>query len=84
MKEGVAQSDGVAVIQPRVLLKPGSWLEKVDLINHLILFSNVLITVLSEKEGGKSSFGTLLQANLDPQIKSVSVAVKPDCNSISS
>lgn len=80
MKEGVIQSELAAVIQPRVLFKPGSWLAKIDFINHLIIFNNVLITVLSEKEGGKTSFGTLLQSNLDPQIKSVPMTVKPPCN----
>lgn len=76
----MVQSDVTAVIQPRVLFKPGSWLAKIDFINHLILFNNVLITVLSEKEGGKTSFNTLLQSNLDQQIKSVSIAVKPPCS----
>ncbi|WP_131794286.1 SPOR domain-containing protein [Fluoribacter gormanii] len=80
MKEGMIQSDVAAVIQPRVLFKPGSWLAKIDFINHLILFNNVLVTVLSEKEGGKSSFGTLLQGNLDQQIKSIFITVKPPCN----
>lgn len=74
------QSDIAAVIQPRVLFKPGSWLAKIDFINHLILFNNVLITVLSEKEGGKTSFGTLLQSNLDQQIKCISMTVKAPCN----
>ncbi len=74
------QSDVTAVIQPRVLFKPGSWLAKIDFVNHLILFNNVLITVLSEKEGGKTSFGTLLQGNLDQQIKSISMTVTPPCN----
>ncbi|HHQ9287741.1 TPA: SPOR domain-containing protein [Legionella anisa] len=80
MNEGIIQSEVTAVIQPRVLFKPGSWLAKIDFINHLILFNNVLITILSEKEGGKTSFGTLLQSNLDQQIKSVSMTVKPPCN----
>ncbi|QMT59651.1 SPOR domain-containing protein [Legionella sp. PC997] len=80
MKEGMIQSDVTAVIQPRVLFKPGSWLAKIDFINHLVLFNNVLITVLSEKEGGKTSFGTLLQGNLDQQIKSISMTVKPPCH----
>ncbi|MCE0723119.1 MULTISPECIES: SPOR domain-containing protein [Legionella] len=80
MNEGVIQSEVAAVIQPRVLFKPGSWLAKIDFINHLILFNNVLITILSEKEGGKTSFSTLLQSNLDQQIKSVSMTVKPPCN----
>ncbi|MBI2784874.1 MAG: SPOR domain-containing protein [Legionella longbeachae] len=79
MKEGLIQSGVPTVIQPRVLFKPGSWLAKIDFINHLILFNNVLITVLSEKEGGKTSFGTLLQSNLDQQIKSVSMKVKASC-----
>lgn len=80
MKEGIIQSDVAAVIQPRVLFKPGSWLAKIDFINHLILFNNVLITVLSEKEGGKTSFSTLLQSNLDQQIKAVPMTVKAPCN----
>ena len=80
MKEGMIQSEVAAVIQPRVLFKPGSWLAKIDFINHLVLFNNVLITVLSEKEGGKTSFNTLLQSNLDQQIKSVSMTVKAPCN----
>ncbi len=71
------QSAAKAETQPRVLFKPGSWLAKIDFINHLILFNNVLITVLSEKEGGKTSFGTLLQNNLDQQIKSASIVIKP-------
>lgn len=51
------------------LFKPGSWFAKIDFINHLILFNNVVINVLSEKEGGKTSFNLLLQNNLDQQIK---------------
>lgn len=71
------QSEAKAETEPRVLFKPGSWLAKIDFINHLILFNNVLVTVLSEKEGGKTSFGTLLQNNLDQQIKSASIVIKP-------
>ena len=80
MKEGKVQLDVTAANQPRTLFKPGSWLAKIDFINHLILFNNVLITVLSEKEGGKTSFNTLLQNNLDAQIKSISMTVKPPCD----
>lgn len=69
-----------AVTQPRTLFKPVSWLAKIDFINHLILFNNVLITVLSEKKGGKTCFSTLLQNNLDQQIKSISMTVTPPCN----
>ncbi|CEG56450.1 SPOR domain-containing protein [Legionella fallonii] len=80
MKEGKIQLDVSAANQPRTLFKPSSWLTKIDFINHLILFNNVLITILSEKSGGKTSFSTLLQNNLDPQIKSVSMTIQPPCD----
>lgn len=77
MIDGKVQPDVGAVNQPRTLFKPGSWLAKIDFINHLVLFNNVLITVLSEKEGGKTSFSTLVQTNLDQQIKPVFMTAKP-------
>lgn len=80
MINGKIQLEGGVVNQSRTIFKPGSWLAKIDFINHLILFNNVLITVLSEKEGGKTSFGTLLQNNLDQQIKSISMTATPPCN----
>lgn len=75
------QVDVGSVSQPRTLFKPGSWLTKIDFINHLILFNNVLITVLSENEGGKSSFSALLHSNLDSQIKPVFIHANPPCDS---
>lgn len=80
MKDGITQLDIGAATQPRTLFKPGSWIAKIDFINHLILFNNVLITVLSEKEGGKTCFSSLLQNNLDQQIKSVFMTVTPPCD----
>lgn len=79
MIDGKVQPDVGAVNQPRTLFKPGSWLAKIDFINHLVLFNNVLITVLSEKEGGKTSFSSLVQNNLDQQIKPVFMTAKPPC-----
>lgn len=79
MTDGKIQQGVGTINQPRILFKPGSWLAKIDFINHLILFNNVLITVLSEKEGGKTCFSSLLQSNLDQQIKSVAISVKPPC-----
>lgn len=81
MIDGKVHLDEGAVNQPRTLFKPGSWLAKIDFINHLILFNNVLITVLSEKEGGKTCFSALLENNLDQQIKSVSIKAKPPIDS---
>lgn len=51
------------------LFKPSSWLAKIDFINHLVLFNNVLMVLLAEKSGGKSAFVSLLQKNLDTSIK---------------
>lgn len=81
MIDGKVHLDEGAVNQPRTLFKPGSWLAKIDFINHLILFNNVLITVLSEKEGGKTCFSALLENNLNQQIKSVSIKAKPPIDS---
>ncbi len=58
----------------RSLFKPSSWLAKIDFINHLVLFNNVLITVLSEKSGGKTSFTNVLLNNLDQQIKPIFIS----------
>ncbi len=80
MIDGKALSDVGGVNPPRALFKPGSWLAKIDFINHLVLFNNVLITILSEKEGGKTSFSTLLHNALDQQIKPIFMTVTPPCD----
>jgi septal ring-binding cell division protein DamX/type II secretory pathway predicted ATPase ExeA len=79
MKDGPLQTDLGTATRVRALFKPGSWLAKIDFINHLVLFNNVLITVLAEKSGGKTSFSALLLDNLDPQIKPVFMATQAPC-----
>ncbi|KTD38091.1 SPOR domain-containing protein [Legionella oakridgensis] len=59
------------------LFKPASWLTKIEFINQLVLGTNVLISVLGEQGGGKSSFIELLQMNLDKRIRALSLAVTP-------
>ncbi|KTD39319.1 DamX-related protein [Legionella nautarum] len=60
------------------IFKPSSWLTKIDYINHLVLFNNVLIAVLAEQGAGKSTFAEVLQSSLDSQIKThVVKAVAP-------
>lgn len=49
--------------------KPAAWLNKIDFINHLVLLNNVLITVLAEKGGGKSTFAQILKSSLDSGVK---------------
>jgi cell division septation protein DedD len=57
-----------------ILFKPASWLSQIDFITQLILFNNILISVLSEHCGGKTSFSSILSIQLDSQIKSVLVS----------
>ncbi|CDZ78656.1 cell division protein DamX [Legionella massiliensis] len=58
------------------VFKPSSWLTKIDYINHLVLFSNVMIAVLAERASGKTTFISLLQAGLDSNIKSHVIQAK--------
>jgi type II secretory pathway predicted ATPase ExeA len=76
MQDKVATGDSP---RSRSLFKPTSWLAQIDFINQLVLFNNVLITVISEKSGGGSSFGSLLLKNLDQQVKSVFIEASPAC-----
>lgn len=80
MLDGCAHIESDANNQTMLIFKPASWLAKIDFINHLILFNNVLITILSDKEGGKTAFSSLLQANLDQQIKYLSLSVETPCD----
>lgn len=80
MKDGQLQIDLENANQVRTLFKPSSWLTKIDFINHLVLFNNVLITVLAEKGAGKTSFSSLLLNSLDQQIKPVFMTIEPPCD----
>ncbi|RUR12666.1 AAA family ATPase [Legionella sp. km772] len=80
MKDGQIHVDLGTANRVRSLFKPGTWLTKIDFINHLVLFNNVLITVLSEKAGGKTSFSALLLNNLDQQIKPVFINAQVPCD----
>lgn len=57
------------------LFRPASWQAKINFINHLVLFNNALMAVLSEKGGGKSSFIRLLTPELDSAIKPVHLEI---------
>lgn len=73
-------------VQPRLesqaesvltLLKPKSWLTKIEFIKHLVQGSNVLISILGEQSGGKSTFANILLATLAPKVNAVVVTASP-------
>lgn len=70
MQNSVQESENKETASSQNIFKPSAWLTKIDFINHLILFNNALITVLTEEGGGKTTFCELLQTSLDSQIKS--------------
>lgn len=80
MTDGQVHSEAQTANYSKGLIKPVSWMAKIDFINHLILFNNVLITALAEHDGGKTTFSSLLLSKLDPQIKSVAMIAKPPCD----
>lgn len=80
MQDKLEESAALHSIVKKTLFNPESWRATIEFINHLILFNNLLITVLAEKEGGKSSFIQLLLDKLDPQIKTCAIEVAPHCN----
>lgn len=74
------ESDKEKISRQETLFKPASWQTKIDFINHLVLFNNVLIAILAEKEGGKTSFVRFLQENLDSQIKYSLISAQAPCD----
>ncbi|KTD16416.1 AAA family ATPase [Legionella jordanis] len=77
--QNMAQEMNLSITIPpaKDIFKPASWLNKIDFINHSVLFNNVLITVLAETGGGKSTFIELLMSGLDSQIKAHVIKIKP-------
>ena len=65
------------VATAKVVLKPASWLAKIDFVAHLILENNVMISLLGEQGSGKTTFATLLQTELNAQIKPYSFLATP-------
>ncbi|WP_347251249.1 AAA family ATPase [Legionella sp.] len=66
IEPGIKEGDNPVAKQ---IFKPSSWLTKIDYINHLVLFNNVMIAVLAERGAGKTTFAELLQLSLNSPIK---------------
>ncbi|STX28257.1 DamX-like protein [Legionella beliardensis] len=59
-----------------LLYKPNNWLAKINFINHLILFNDLMIVVMAEQGGGKTAFIQLLQEGLSAEISAYTVDAK--------
>lgn len=71
MQDSVYGQDVQNALMVTSLFKPRRWMVAVDLINRLILSNQVMISVLAEHQGGKSSCIQLLVPGLDKSIKSL-------------
>lgn len=56
---------------------PASWHAKIEFIKRLVLDTNLLIAVLGEKGGGKSTFVDALDATIAEQIMPILISAKP-------
>ncbi len=61
----------------KVVFKPVSWLKKIDFVKRLVLDNNILISLIGEPGRGKTTFATLLQESLPPQIMPYKIPVSP-------
>ena len=69
MQETISEKNqSPLTVQP--FFKPSNWLATIDFINHLVLLNNILMAILAEHGGGKTSFIKLLQQGLDENINS--------------
>ncbi|QDQ39121.1 AAA family ATPase [Legionella geestiana] len=69
--QGMNHAGGL--MQGAEVFKPASWMSCVNFINHLVAYNNVLIALMAEKNGGKSTFIGLLKGHLDARVRCVSV-----------
>lgn len=60
-----------------IVFEPSSWLTKIEFISQFILHNNVLISVLGDIGGGKTTFGHLLQEKLEPNVQSAMITALP-------
>lgn len=72
MNEEVRMTTNMEAREP-FLFKPASWQSKIDFIHHLTQYNNVLTVVLAERQGGKSSFGQLIQQSIDSSSMKISL-----------
>ena len=60
------------------MIQPQSWFSKVEFIQHLTLFNNVLMLILSESRQERTHFLSLLNTKLDKEIHQVKINASND------
>lgn len=68
MHDDMCEQDVPGTSVSNDLFRPGKWLFAVSFINRLIASTNVLIAVLAEPQGGKTSCISMLREGLEPGI----------------
>lgn len=58
--------------------KPCAWLANIDFIKRLIAMNHLLIVVMSETQGGKSTFVDLMRFKFEPAIQTILLQADPD------
>lgn len=58
--------------------KPCAWLANIDFIKRLIATNHLMMVVMSEAEGGKSTFVDLMRFKFEPAIQTVFIQTEPD------
>jgi DamX protein len=78
MKAGQVQPMlGLEEGETQPFFKPASWMTKIQFTKKLIQNNNVIISILSEPNSGKTTFAKILTASLAPEVKSVLVTANP-------
>lgn len=56
--------------------KPSSWLANIDFIKRLVMTNHLLMVIMGEANGGKSTFVDLLRLKLEPAVQTVLVTAQ--------
>lgn len=75
MREAVIADLQVLAPNVEVVIKPASWMKKIDFVNRIILDNNVMISLLGEQGSGKTTFANVLKTSLPSQVIPYTISV---------
>jgi DamX protein len=58
--------------------KPCAWLANIDFIKRLIATNHLMMVVMSDSNGGKSTFVDLMRLKFEPAIQTIFIQTEPD------